>query len=51
MEANDQPRQSVAWLVAEELAIAGAVVATVAGLGTALCLVIGAVRLARAFIG
>jgi hypothetical protein len=51
MDANDNPRQSAPWLVAETLVVAGAVVATIAGLGMALELAIGAVRLALAFVG
>lgn len=47
---NDSSRESVAWLVADTLAISGAVVATIAGFGMALYLVVGAVRLALAFV-
>lgn len=51
MEANGNTWQSAAWLVAETLVISGAVVATIAGLGAALQLVVGAVRLALTFVG
>jgi hypothetical protein len=51
MNTDHNLRQSAPWLVAEALVIAGAVVATIAGLGMALELVIGAVRLTLAFVG
>jgi hypothetical protein len=50
MEANENAQQSAAWLVAETLVISSAVVATIAGLGMALHLAVGAVRLALAFV-
>jgi hypothetical protein len=50
METNDNTQSSVAWLVAETLVISSAVVATIAGLGMALHLVVGAVRLALSFV-
>jgi hypothetical protein len=51
MEANGgNTPQSLAWLVAETLVVACAVAATIVGLGMALYLVIGAVRLALSFV-
>ncbi len=50
MEANGNTPQSAGWLIAETLVVSCAVVATIAGLGMALHLVVGAVRLARSFI-
>jgi hypothetical protein len=50
METNGNTQQSVAWMVAETLVISSAVVATIAGLGMALHLVVGAVRLALSFV-
>ncbi len=51
METNGNTQQSVPWMVAETLVASCAVAATLAGLGTALYLVIGTVRLAMTFIG
>ncbi|MGH8681488.1 MAG: hypothetical protein ACREVP_08310 [Burkholderiales bacterium] len=50
METNGSTQPSVAWLVAETLVISSAVVATIAGLGMALYLAVGAVRLALSFV-
>ncbi len=50
METNGNTEQRVAWMVAETLVISSAVVATIAGLGTTLYLVVGAVRLALSFV-
>ncbi len=50
MEADGNTGQSAAWLAAETLVVSGAVVATVAGLGMALQLAVGAVRLVLAFV-
>jgi hypothetical protein len=50
METNGNTQQSVTWMVAETLVISSAVVATIAGLGMALHLVVGAVRLALSFV-
>jgi hypothetical protein len=51
MEPNGNTQVSIGWMVAETLVASGAVVATIAGFGMALQLVIGAVRLAVSFVG
>lgn len=50
METRDNALQSAAWMVAETVVVSSAVVATIAGLGMALYLVVGAVRLALTFL-
>jgi hypothetical protein len=50
METNGNTQQRVGWLVAETLVASGAVAATIAGLGLALYLLVGAVRLALSFV-
>jgi hypothetical protein len=50
METNGNTQHSVIWMVAETLVTSSAVVATIAGLGMALQLVVGAVRLALSFV-
>lgn len=50
MDTNHSAPESAAWLVAETLVASCAVAATIAGLGMALYLVAGAVRLALSFV-
>jgi hypothetical protein len=50
METNGNTQQGAAWMVAETLVVSSAVIATIAGLGMALHLVVGAVRLALSFV-
>lgn len=50
MDADGSTQESIAWLVVDTLAISGAVAATIAGFGMALYLVVGAARLALAFV-
>jgi hypothetical protein len=50
METNHTTQASVPWQIAETLVISSAVVATIAGLGMALHIVVGAVRLALTFV-
>jgi len=50
METNGNTQPSAAWQLAETLVVSSAVVATIAGLGMALHLVVGAVRLALTFV-
>jgi hypothetical protein len=50
METRSGTQLSIAWLVAETVVTSAAVVTTIAGVGVALHLTIGAVRLALTFI-
>jgi hypothetical protein len=50
METKQITQSSIGWQLAETLVISSAVVATIAGLGMALHLVVGAVRLALTFV-
>ena len=49
-ETKHNAAESAVWMVAETLVVASAVAATIAGLGMALHLVVGAVRLALSFV-
>jgi hypothetical protein len=50
METNRIAQPSIGWQVAETLVVSSAVAATIAGLGMALHIVVGAVRLALTFV-